>query len=164
MTTSDAGANRRSSDTTTSAAFAPKADLLLTRTFDAPRALVFKVWTDPEHVAQWWGPHEFKTTIQEMDVRPGGRWRYAMRGPDGNEYPFDGVYLEVIESQRIVFDGTIHGSPEQRVWTEVTFVEREGKTEVAVRQLYSFKSDAIRGARIGWNQQLDRLTTYLVNL
>ena len=73
------------------AAFAPKGELVLTRNFNAPRELVFKVWTDPKHVAQWWGPHGFTTRILEMDVRPGGVWRYAMRGQDGNDYPFDGA-------------------------------------------------------------------------
>jgi uncharacterized protein YndB with AHSA1/START domain len=87
-----------------------------------------------------------------------------MRGPDGNEYPFDGVYLEVAEPERLVFDGTIHSSPDQRVWTEVTFAEREGKTEITVRQLYSFESDATRGASIGWSQQLDRFTEFLATV
>jgi uncharacterized protein YndB with AHSA1/START domain len=84
-----------------------------------------------------------------------------MRAQDGNEYPFDGVYVEVVEPERLVFDGSIHGAPEQRVWTEVTFAERGGKTEVTVRQLYTFESDATRGAPIGWNQQLDRLEEFL---
>ena len=61
--------------------FKPKGELVLTRTFDAPRELVFKVWTDPKHVALWWGPHGFTTIVQEMDVRPGGAWRYSMRAP-----------------------------------------------------------------------------------
>lgn len=134
-------------------------DLVITRTFDASRELVFKVWTDPRHVAQWWGPTGFKTIIHEMDVRPGGRWRYAMRGPDGNEYPFDGVFVEVLEPQRLVFEGKIHGG--QDVWTEVTFAEQEGKTKVTVHQVFSVESAATRGAPIGWNQQLDRLTAYL---
>lgn len=81
----------------------------LTRVFDAPREVVFKVWTDPKHVAEWWGPRGFQTTIHEMDVRPGGRWRYAMRGPDGNDYPFDGVFVEVVKPERLVFDGAILG-------------------------------------------------------
>jgi uncharacterized protein YndB with AHSA1/START domain len=96
-----------------------------------------------------------------MDVTPGGVWRYAMHGPDGNEYPFNRVYLEVVSPERLVFDGSIHASPEQRVWTEVTFAEREGKTEITVHQLYSFESEATRGAPIGWNQQLDRLEEFL---
>jgi uncharacterized protein YndB with AHSA1/START domain len=138
-----------------------KAELILTRTFDAPREVVFQAWTDPKTLAQWWGPRGFKTKIREMDVRPGGAWRYAMLGPDGNEYPFDGVYVEVVAPERLVFDGAIHGSPEQRVWTEVTFAEREGKTEITVRQLFSFESDATRGAPIGWNQQFDRFAEFL---
>ncbi len=147
----------------TGASFPAKAELVLTRIFDAPRELVFKVWTDPKHLAQWWGPRGFTTKIREMDVRPGGAWRYTMRGPDGNDYPFDGVYLEVVEPERLVFDGSILASPEQRVWTEVTFAERAGKTEVTVRQLYSFESDATRGAPTGWNQQFDRLDEFLLS-
>lgn len=139
----------------------PKHELVLERTFDAPRELVFKVWTDPAHVAQWWGPHGFKTTVHEMDVRPGGRWHYTMRGPDGNDYPFDGVYAEIAEPERLVFEGTIHADTSQRVWTEVTFAEVGGKTKIMVRQVFSFESAATKGAPIGWNQQLDRLTEYL---
>ncbi len=144
---------------------APGRELTVTRIFDAPRNLVFKVWTDPKHVAEWWGPHGFKTTIHEMNVRPGGRWRrgrYSMRGPGGNDYPFDGVYLEVIEPERLVFDGAIHGDPSRGVWTEVTFTEQEDKTKVTVHQVLSFESEEImRGAPIGWNQQFDRLVEYL---
>ena len=139
----------------------PAHELILERTFDAPRELVFKVWTDPAHVAQWWGPHGFKTTIHEMDIRPGGRWHYTMRGPDGNDYPFDGVYAEIVEPERLVFDGTIHADTSQRVWTEVTFAEVGGKTKIRIRQVFSFESAATKGAPIGWNQQLDRLTEYL---
>jgi uncharacterized protein YndB with AHSA1/START domain len=146
------------------AAFAAKGELVLKRTFDAPRQLVFKAWTDPKRLAQWWGPRGFTTNIREMDVRPGGVWTYSMRGPDGKDYPFDGVYLEVVEPEKLVFDGVIHGSPEQRVWTEVTFVEQGNNTEINVRQLYSFESDATRGARMGWNQQLDRFNEFLATL
>lgn len=141
--------------------FSPKAELILTRTFDAPRKLVFQVWTDPRHLARWWGPRGFTTTIHEMDVKAGGAWRYSMRGPDGNEYPFNGRYVEVVEPERLVFEGTIRGGPQQDVWTEVTFSEQQNKTTVTVRQLFSFESEATRGARIGWNQQLDRLTEFL---
>jgi uncharacterized protein YndB with AHSA1/START domain len=144
--------------------FSPNAKLVLTRIFDAPRDLVFKVWTDPKHVALWWGPHGFTTTIHEMDVRPGGAWCYSMRGPDGKDYPFNGEYVEVVEPERLVFDGTIHGDPNQGVWTEVTFTEHECKTKVTVHQVYSFDSPAVHGAPIGWNQQMDRLTSYLAKL
>jgi uncharacterized protein YndB with AHSA1/START domain len=85
-----------------------------------------------------------------------------MRGPDENDYPFDGVFVEVVEPERLVFEGAIVGDPNQKVWTEVTFTEGEGKTKVTVRQVYSFESDATHGAPIGWNQQFDRLVEYLV--
>jgi uncharacterized protein YndB with AHSA1/START domain len=143
------------------APFPPNAELVLTRTFDAPRKLVFQVWTDPNHLAQWWGPRGFTTQIRQMEVKPGGAWHYVMRAPDGNEYPFDGVYVDVVEPERLVFDGSIHGSPEQRVWTEVTFTDRGDKTQVRVRQLYSFESFATKGAPIGWSQQFDRLEEFL---
>jgi uncharacterized protein YndB with AHSA1/START domain len=141
--------------------FVPEAQLNLSRVFSAPRDIVFRAWTDPHHLAQWWGPRGCSTVIDEMDIRPGGAWRYAMHAPDGNVYRFDGVYIEIAEPERLVFDGFIHGSPAQRVWTEVTFRERAGQTEVNVCQYYTFVSDATRGASIGWNQQLDRFAEFL---
>ena len=139
-------------------------ELVIKRVFNAPRELMFAVWTDPKHVVQWWGPNGFSTTVQEMDVRPGGLCRYSMRSPDGHDYPFDGHYLEVVKPERLVSEGTIHGVPSQVVWTEVTFAEQEGHAKVTVRQVYSFESAATRGAPIGWNQQLDRLTAYLTKV
>lgn len=61
-------------------------EMVITRVVDAPRELVWKVWTEPEHVAKWWGPNGFSTTIEVMDVRPGGEWKHVMRGPDGVNY------------------------------------------------------------------------------
>jgi uncharacterized protein YndB with AHSA1/START domain len=58
-------------------------EIITSRVYDAPRELVFKAWTDPKHIARWWGPNGFTTTIHEMDVRPGGAWRFIMHGPDG---------------------------------------------------------------------------------
>ena len=78
-------------------------ELALTRVFDAPRELVWKVWTDPKHVARWWGPRGFTNPVCELAVRPGGAIRIHMRGPDGTVHPMTGVYLEVVEPQRIVF-------------------------------------------------------------
>ena len=78
-------------------------DFVLTRVFDAPRALVFKCWTDPRLIAQWWGPHGFINPICELDVRPGGSWRIVMRGPDGADHPAKGVYREIVEPERIVW-------------------------------------------------------------
>jgi uncharacterized protein YndB with AHSA1/START domain len=77
-------------------------ELVITRVFDAPRELVWKAWTDPKHIAQWWGPKGFTTRVEQMDFRPGGIWRYVMCSPDGTEYPVNGVFREVVPSERIV--------------------------------------------------------------
>ena len=140
----------------------PKAlDLVMTRVFDAPRRLVFEAWTKPEYLARWFGPKDFTMPICEMDFRPGGAFRFVLRGPDGKDYPFDGMYLEIAEPERIVFKGTIHDEPGHEVWTTVTFFEEQSKTKLVVHQTYSFESDATRGAPEGWKQTLDRLTEYL---
>jgi uncharacterized protein YndB with AHSA1/START domain len=141
--------------------FKPQGELVLTRIFDAPRELVFKVWTDPKCIPLWWGPHGFTTTVQAMDVRAGGAWRFTMRGPDGNDYPFVGEYVEVQAPERIVFVGQIHAASGHDVWTEILFADEEGKTKVTVHQVFAMQSAATRGAPIGWSQQLDRLETYL---
>lgn len=72
------------------------------RIFDAPRELVWKVMTDPEGITRWWGPHGYTTTVVEMDVRPGGRWRWINHTTDGQDAPFKGEYLEVVPPERIV--------------------------------------------------------------
>jgi uncharacterized protein YndB with AHSA1/START domain len=136
-------------------------ELNLTRVFDARREIVFQAWVNREHLERWWGPHGFSTKNIEMDVRAGGAWRYFMHGPDGNDYPWDGVYVQVVAPELIIFDGAINGSPDLRVWTEVVFSDHGEQTEVKVRQLYSFQSAATSGAPIGWSQQFDRLAEIL---
>src|SRR5438874_12824597 len=83
------------------------APLVLTRVFDAPRELVFRTWTDPQHVEQWWGPHGFSNPVMEWDARPGGAIRNHMRGPDGTIYPSRGEFLEVVPPERLVFTMTV---------------------------------------------------------
>jgi uncharacterized protein YndB with AHSA1/START domain len=69
---------------------------VLTRTFDAPRELVFNAWTDPKQITQWWRLTGFTTTTHEMDVKPGGVWRFVMHGPDGTDYKNKIVFIEVV--------------------------------------------------------------------
>src|SRR2546425_12602849 len=78
-------------------------EVVFTRTFNVPRELMFKVWTDPKHLAQWWGPHGFTNPVCETDLRPGGLIRIHMRGPDGVVHPMAGVYQEIVEPERLVF-------------------------------------------------------------
>src|ERR1700756_247707 len=77
--------------------------IIAVREFDAPRELVFKVWSDPKHLTQWWGPNGFTTTTSRFDMRPGGVWRFVMHGPDGRDYQNRITYEEVVPPERVVY-------------------------------------------------------------
>jgi uncharacterized protein YndB with AHSA1/START domain len=143
-------------------------ELVLTRIFDAPRELVFKAWTDPKIVAQWWGPHRFTNPVCELDVRPGGAIRIHMRSPDGTVYPMTGVYQEVVEPERIVFKSAAldaAGNPMFEMLTTLTFAEEGGKTKQILRtRVIKSTPEAtpyLAGMEAGWTQSLERLTIYL---
>jgi len=143
-----------------------KPTIVITRTVDAPRALVWTAWTDPRHIAQWWGPNGFRTTIQAMEVKPGGIWRFIMHGPDGTDYPNKIVYREVKKPERLVYDHSGAEGSEMHIFqATVTFAERNGTTEITMAS--TFPSVAARdgelkfGAVEGGRQTLDRLADYL---
>jgi uncharacterized protein YndB with AHSA1/START domain len=139
--------------------FAARADrvpeLFLSRTFDAPRALVFEAWSRAEHVARWFAPRPLTMPRCEVDLRSGGVFRFTMRMPDGTEFPWEGTFREVVAPERIVFTGTMHDGNTGE--TTVTLTERDGKTRMDVHQTYAFASDSTRGARQGWTATLDQL-------
>ena len=145
-------------------------EIVLSRRFDAPRALVFEVWTGREHVGHWWGPDGFKTTTHEMDVRPGGVWRYTMHGPDGTDYPNLVDFIEVVKPERLVYWlGSGVADDPQRFHVTVTF-EAQGKaTLVTMRSVFS--TAAIRDKLVkdvnaieGGKQHLARLAAYLAKM
>jgi len=149
---------------------APKErELVITRVFDAPRELVFKAWTDPKHVAQWWGPKGFTNPVCELDVRPGGAIRIDMRGPDGVVYPMKGVFHEIVEPERLVFTSSAfedeNGNPQLAVLNTVTFTEHNGKTKLTLHAVVVKSAPevaaALDGMREGWSQSLDRLAKEL---
>ena len=135
--------------------------LVMTRTFDAPRALVFKAWTDPSHVQQWWGPRGFTNPRCDWDARPGGAIHVDMRAPDGTVYPMPGTFHEVVAPERIVFSSSaVDGALE--VLTTVTFTDEGAKTRMTLEAIVVKASqeaaDALAGMREGWTQTLDRLS------
>jgi uncharacterized protein YndB with AHSA1/START domain/dihydrofolate reductase len=144
-------------------------EITSTRVFDAPRPLVWKMWTDAEHVVEWWGPKGFSTTIQEMDVRPGGTWRLVMHGPDGRDYKNRIIYREVVEPEKLVYEHSPEpGSEPVNFQTTVTFADHGDRTQVAVRM--RFRTSAQRdfvaekyGAVEGLEQTLGRLEGKLRN-
>jgi uncharacterized protein YndB with AHSA1/START domain len=136
--------------------------------FGAPRALVFEAFTDPKHLAQWWGPNGFTTTTSSFDMKPGGVWRFVMHGPDGRDYQSRITYEEIVPPERIVYR---HGGGEDvepvQMRQTITFDELDGKrTRITWR--IDFPSAAERdrvieehGADKGLPQTLARLADYL---
>ncbi len=143
-------------------------EVVITRVFDAPRDVVFRAWTDSKQMARWWGPASFTNPVCELDARPGGAWRIVMRGPDGNEYPGQGVYREVVRPERLVFtndavDGA--GSPVLKGLTSVTFEEDGPRTRLTLRTraaaVVPFARAYLAGMEAGWTQSMDRLAAEL---
>jgi uncharacterized protein YndB with AHSA1/START domain len=127
------------------------------RLIDAPRARVFRAFSDPQRLARWWGPEGFSNTFHEFDLRPGGAWRFVMHGPDGTDYPNHSVFAEVVAHERVVFE---HVSDHHFVMT-LTFTDRDGKTLVGWRQEFDTAAEYARIAEIvdaANEQNLDRLT------
>jgi uncharacterized protein YndB with AHSA1/START domain len=149
-----------------------KRELVITRIFDAPRELVFKVWTDPKHVAQWWGPKWFTNPVCELDVRPGGAIRIDMAGPNGVIYPMKGIFREIVPPERLVFSTMAlvdeEGEPQLEGVTTVTFAEHDGKTKLTLHVVMVKATPAAQGAldgmEEGWNQSLDKLAKYLARV
>jgi uncharacterized protein YndB with AHSA1/START domain len=143
-------------------------ELVVERTFNAPRDLVFQVWTDPRHVAEWWGPEHFDNPVCELDPRPGGAILIHMRAPDGAVYPMTGTFEEVVPPERLVFSAAAideNGAPYLEDRTTVTFTEEGGKTKMTLRAAITRATPeaagALGGMEEGWNQSLDKLTAYL---
>ncbi|MBI3664125.1 MAG: SRPBCC domain-containing protein [Acidobacteria bacterium] len=146
-------------------------EIVITRVFDAPRKLVWEAWTDPKHVVHWWGPRGFTTTIQEMDVRPGGVWRHIMRGPDGTDYPNKSVFTEVVKPERIVYShgGGKKGGPGAHFEATWTFDAQGDKTKVTIRMVFPSAADRDKvvkeyGAIEGGKQTLERLAEHLAKM
>ncbi len=139
--------------------------LVITRVFDAPREVVFKMWIDEKHMAQWWGPEGFTNPVCKLDVRPGGAIRIDMRGPDGTVYPMTGSFQEIVKPERLVFTAEAldqHGTAVLEVLNRVTFVEKNGKTtltlQAQVTRVTGEGLDYREGMEAGWTQSLERLT------
>ena len=137
------------------------------REFDAPRDLVFAAWTDPEHLAQWWGPNGFTTTTHSFDFRPGGVWRFVMHGPDGRDYQNRITFDEVVPPERIVYR---HGGGEDvepvQFRQTVTFEDIGGRTRMTWRGDFPSAAERHRviseyGAAQGLVQTMTRLGEYV---
>jgi uncharacterized protein YndB with AHSA1/START domain len=143
-----------------------KPELVITRILDAPRELVFKAWTEPEHLVHWSCPHGFTLTHCEGDLRPGGAWRSCMRSPEGRDLWLGGVYREIVAPERLVFTHAwddADGKPGHETVVTVTLADHQGKTQMSFRQAFFESVESRDGHEGGWTQCFDRLTTYLAN-
>lgn len=147
---------------------APAADreLVLTRIIPVPRERVFKAWTT--QLPQWWGPHGMTTPFVEMDLRPGGVFRTVMRAPNGTEYPTNGVFLDVVENERIVFTDAFEAGWQPS--TDIFFTAITtfgalpgGRTNYTARALHWTTENRRRHEKMGfyqgWGESIDRLVT-----
>ncbi|MGY4526245.1 SRPBCC family protein [Pseudomonas sp. UBA4617] len=140
-------------------------ELSISRLIDAPPAKVFRAWTEPEWLTQWWGPHGMTTPECEMQLWPGGLFRTLMRAPDGSEYPNQGVFLEIAAPRRLVFTDAFGPGwvPSNKAFMTVvvSFDEEQGKTRYSARAWHWSATDCRTheemGFHQGWGESLDRL-------
>lgn len=150
--------------------------MVITRIFDAPRELVWQAWTDPKHVAQWWGPHGFTNLLCEWDAKKGNAILVHMRGPANTPFdmimPMKGMFLEVNAPERLVFSSTclddVNGNPQLENLNTIVFEDYNGKTKmtlyVTVVKATPEAAFALAGMEQGWSETLEKLAIELKNI
>jgi uncharacterized protein YndB with AHSA1/START domain len=151
-------------------------EIVITRVIDAPRSRIFKTWTEPEHLTRWWAPDGCTTPFCKVDLRPGGRFHYCMRLPDGREIWAIGIYRHIVEPERIVYVDSFadeNGNPippthygmsadhPAESLVTVTFAEQAGKTKLTLRHAIPEAIKEREDTQKGWTQMFDRLANYL---
>jgi len=150
-------------------------ELIITRTFDAPREQVWRAWTEPEYAKRWWGPKGFTAPACSIDLRVGGRYLNCMRSPEGQDFWSTGVYREIVAPERLVCSdsfadaagnvvpASFYGMGDDfplELQITVTFEEIDGKTMMTLRHA-GFPPDMIGECKDGWNQSFDKLAASL---
>jgi uncharacterized protein YndB with AHSA1/START domain len=150
-------------------------DLVITRVFDAPRALVWKAFTDPEQVMRWWGPEHFSSPTCQIDLRVGGKYLFCMRDPDGKDYYSTGTYQKIDPINEIVYTDSFSNEKGEvipaseygmvdfplEMLVTLTFQEIGGKTRLTVVQAGHPEGEMREMAEAGWNTSLDKLALSL---
>ena len=146
-----------------------KHDITMSREFGAPRELLFKAYTDPELVAKWWGPRILTTTVDKMEVRPGGLWRFVHRDPQGNDYAFHGVYHDVTSPERIVTTFEFEGMPGHVLLESASFEELPGgRSKIVTLSVFQSVEDRDgmiqTGMESGAVESMDRLEELVASM
>ncbi len=158
-----------------SEAQAAEPELVITRIFDAPRELVWKAWTDPQHLMRWWGPKNFTTPVAKIDLRVGGKYLSCMRSPEGQDYWSTGTYLEIEPPERLVCtdsfadaDGNVvpasyYGMGEdfpREMQVTITLEDINGKTKMTLKHV-GLPPNMSDMTNTGWNESFDKLAESL---
>jgi uncharacterized protein YndB with AHSA1/START domain len=142
-----------------------KQEVVLTSTFDAPCEVVFKVYSNPQLIPQWWGPADLVTTVELMELKPGGRWRFVQRDPAGKVYAFHGVYHSVEPSERLISTFEYEGAPGHVILETLTFQGRGGLTRLTDQSVYQSVADRdgmlAEGMESGSTESMHRLAELL---
>jgi uncharacterized protein YndB with AHSA1/START domain len=143
-----------------------KHEIIMSRVFNAPRDLVFKVMTDPIHIPQWWGERTSTTVVDKMEARAGGLWRFVQRDAHGNEFAFHGVYHQVMAPERVVNTFEFEGMPGHVVLeTQILEAQADGKTKLIISSVFQSVGDRdgmlSSGMEEGSNESYDRLEELL---
>lgn len=146
-----------------------KQEIFMTMTYNAPRELVFRAYTDPALIPQWWGPRYLTTEIDKLDARPGGEWRFVQRDPDGNEYAFHGVFHDVSAPERIIQTFEWEGMPGHVQMETAVFEDLGGgRTRVVSQSVFQSVEDrdgmAASGMEEGISDGNNRMEELLAQL
>src|SRR5258707_14774950 len=146
-----------------------KQEIIMSRVFDAPRELIFKVMTDPKHIPQWWGKRTQTTIVDKMDVKPGGLWRFVQRDQQGNEFAFHGVYHSITAPERVIDTFEFEGMPGHVILETMTLeAQANGKTRLTVSSVFQSVADRdgmiSSGMEEGANESYDRLAELLARM
>ena len=139
-------------------------EIIISRTLNAPVELVWEAWTNPEHIANWWGPNGFTNTITKMDLTPGGEWLLVMHGPDGTDYKNKSIFKEIVPHKKIVFE---HIAP--NFIATIDFEAQGEKTHLNWHMLFETAEEFIRVVKTfkadeGLKQNIEKLSDYLTQL
>ena len=132
-------------------------EIINIRVFHAAPEIVFNAWADPELLAQWWGPKDFRNTFHQFDFKVGGTWEFTMHSPDGKDFVNTSIFEEIVQDKRIVFK---HLLPVHVFWLTATFENIEGNTKLTFRQLFETAEECERIKKfveVANEQNLDRL-------
>ncbi|AOP33101.1 ATPase [Leptospira tipperaryensis] len=151
-------------------------EVVVTRIFDAPRELVFKAWTDPEHLVRWWGPKNFTSPACRNDFRVGGKYVFGMRSPEGQEFWSTGIYLEIVIPEKIVYSDSfadekgnqvsashygITGEFPEETTVSLTFEEVGDKTKLTLKHIGLPTGEISEMTKASWNEMIDKLNESL---